>query len=285
MKIAILADIHANLPALQTVTQHIETWRPDQVVVAGDIVNRGPRPLECLRWVQEKQRTAGWLVVRGNHEDYVLSQARPDAPGSGLAFEVHRSTIWTYQQLNGCAADLAAMPFQQNLTAPDGGVITITHASMRGNRDGIYRDSPDDQLRRQIEPSAVLFGVGHTHRPLIRRVDGTLVVNAGAVGLPFDGDTRACYAQVYWQRGRWSAQIIQLDYDYNRAEQDFFETGFMDHSGALAPLILDEWRTAQSHLYRWTEIYQARVLAGQISMEESTRQYMGQVTSSKVARW
>ncbi len=281
MKIAILADIHGNLPALQAVAQHIQNWQPDRVIVAGDTVNRGPRPLECLDWVQQQQRTAGWLVIRGNHEDYVLSHTRPDAPRSGLAFEVHLSSYWTYQQLNGRVADLSAMPDLQTLTAPDGSGITITHASMRGNRDGIYVDTPDDELRLKIEPTATLFGVGHTHRPVIRQIDGTLVVNAGAVGLPFDGDSRACYAQICWQRGHWSAQIIRLDYDYSQAERDFFESGFMDDSGDLAPLILDEWRSAQSRLFQWSELYQARVLAGQISMADSTREYMAQVLLSK----
>ena len=72
MKLAVLADIHANLPALHSVASHIEAWQPDGVVLAGDVVNRGPRPLECLRFVQEKQRAAGWGVVRGNHEEYVM---------------------------------------------------------------------------------------------------------------------------------------------------------------------------------------------------------------------
>ena len=44
MKLAVLADIHANLPALLAVLDSIDAWRPDAVVVAGDIVNRGPRP-------------------------------------------------------------------------------------------------------------------------------------------------------------------------------------------------------------------------------------------------
>ena len=97
MKIAILADIHSNLPALQAVVSHIEQWKPDEVMVAGDIVNRGPRPLECLEVIREKQRTDGWLVVRGNHEDYVIGHTLPDAPRRGPAFEIYRAAYWTYE--------------------------------------------------------------------------------------------------------------------------------------------------------------------------------------------
>lgn len=277
MKIALLADIHGNFPALQAVTAHLEQWQPDQVIVAGDIVNRGPRSLDCLCFVHDKQATAGWLTVRGNHEDYVISQAQPDAPRSGPVFETHRNTYWTYQQLEDEVASLRAMPFKLDLTAPNGGLICLTHASLRGTRSGIYPSTSDIELQQKIEPAAGLFGVGHTHWPLIRRLNGTLVVNAGAVGLPFDGDTRTCYAQVQWQHGHWSAEIIRLEYDREQAERDFFETGFMANSGGLAPLILDEFRRARSHLYQWSERYQARVLAGEMTLEESARAYMAQI--------
>lgn len=274
MKLAVLADIHGNFQALQTVAAHVEQWQPDQVVVAGDIVNRGPRSLDCLRFVQHKEQTEGWLTVRGNHEDYVIAQAQADGPCSGPAFEVFRNVYWTYQQLNGQVASLATMPFLHNLLAPDGTVVCITHASMQGIRSGIYPETPDEELREKIISPSSLFCVGHTHRSLIRCLNGTLVVNAGAVGLPFDGDTRACYAQAEWRNGCWSAEIMRVEYDREQAERDFFESGFMTNSGALAPLILDEFRTARSHLFQWTALYQARVLAGEMSMEDSAREYM-----------
>jgi putative phosphoesterase len=274
MKLAILADIHANLTALRTVTAHIEAWRPDTVIVAGDVVNRGPRPLECLQLVQEKQHTAGWLVVRGNHEDYVLKQTKPDAPRRGPQFEIHRHSFWTYQQLNGNALALAVMPLQQRLSAPDGGEVRVTHGSMLGNRDGIYPETADADLRQKIEPAATLFCVGHTHRPLVRFIDETLVVNVGSAGLPFDGDPHPSYAQLEWRRGRWQAKIMRLNYDRQQAERDFFETGFMEGSGPLAYLILNELRTAQSRLFQWTELYQPLVLAGEMTMEESVREFL-----------
>ena len=90
MKIAVLADIHGNVPALHTVLDHIDHWKPDKVIVAGDIINRGPRPRECLQPIMERQRDAGWLVVMGNHEEFVISQSRPDASRQGPEFEIYR---------------------------------------------------------------------------------------------------------------------------------------------------------------------------------------------------
>jgi predicted phosphodiesterase len=274
MKLAVLADIHANLPALHAVLEHVDAWRPDAVVVAGDIVNRGPRPLECLRLVQERVRTAGWLNVLGNHEEYVIRQTMPDAPRNGPAFEIFQSSYWTLQRLNGDVAELAALPFQQNVLAPDGTEVRITHASMRGTRDGIFPLTPDDEMRTQIgRPHTPLFIVGHTHWPLIRRLDATLVVNVGAVGMPFDGDPRASYGQFTWQRGGWQAKIVRLNYDRQQTEQDYVDTGFLGDGGALARLMVLELQDSRSWLYHWALAYEAAVLAGELTIDAAVDRF------------
>ncbi len=279
MKLVILGDIHGNFAALQTVTAHVERWQPDVVVVAGDIVNRGPLPLQCLQFVQSKQ-TDGWLTVRGNHEDYVIKYAHPDTPTSGPEFEIFRSAYWTYCRLNGDVSALKAMPFQVNLTAPDGTEIRVVHASMRSNGDGIFIKTTDDKLRQKIQlpnqPAPPLFCTAHTHWPFIRSIDDTLVVNSGAVGLPFDGDHRASYAQIVWQGGQWQAKIIRLDYDRQQTEQDFYESGYLDEGGPLIRLILDEFHIARPHLYNWTQQYHAPTVAGEISLEEAVTNYLAE---------
>jgi diadenosine tetraphosphatase ApaH/serine/threonine PP2A family protein phosphatase len=119
-----------------------------------------------------------------------------------------------------------------------------------------------------------VFGVGHTHQALIRRLNGTLVVNAGSVGLPFDGDTRTGYAQLTWQRGAWQAEIVRLPYDLARAERDFYESGYLEEAGPLVQLVQIELRQAHSQLGHWADRYQARALNGEITMEDSVRQYL-----------
>jgi predicted phosphodiesterase len=276
MKIAILADIHANIVALQMVADHIEQWRPDAVIVAGDVVNRGPRPLECLRFVQEKQSVKGWSVVRGNHEDYVISNAEPHAPYSDAEAEIYRNSLWTYQQLNGDVTALEAMPFSISLT-PNGSEVRVAHASMRGARDGIYVQTPDSTLREQIgDPPPPLFCVGHTHKPLKRYLNGTLVVNVGAAGLPFDGDPRAAYAQIWRERTEWKVEIVRLDYDRAQAEQDFVDSGILEDGGALARLMRVELRHARSQIAEWVHAYQEAVAAGEIGIDESVSRFVAE---------
>lgn len=270
MKLAVLADIHANYPALQAVLADLDGWQPDAVVVAGDIVNRGPRPRPCLELMLARQQAAGWRLLYGNHEEYVLHQASPAAAVEGPEFELFQAARWTYQQIPDHIDALAALPFQHTLAAPDGSEVRVVHASTRSTRDGIFVQTPDAMLREQIgHPAPGLLAAGHTHLPLVRQVDSTLVVNVGAVGVPFDGDTRAGYAQLTWTTAGWSARIVRLVYDHAQALQDYLDTGFLQQAGPLARLMLLELQIARSQLYTFANTYNDAIRAGEITMEEA----------------
>jgi len=272
-KLAVLSDIHGNFAALQAVADHIDRWEPDAIVVAGDIVNRGPCSRECLRFVLARAADSGWRIIRGNHEEYVLRVVREPGERPGLEGVVRENVRWTAQQLGDEVAKIDGLPAQISLRAPDGGEVRVVHASMRNNRDNILPDTPDEILREQIAPAPPLICVGHTHRPLVRTIDATLVVNAGSAGLPFDGDARASYAQLTWHAG-WQATIARVAYDRHQTERDYVATGFMRDSGVLAALIYDEFRTARPRLSRWMQRYKDAVLAGELTAAESVRDYL-----------
>src|SRR6185436_8216926 len=127
--------------------------------------------------------------------------AREPGERLGLDGAVRESVGWTARELGDVLATIDGLPTQISLQDPDGGEARVVHASMRHNRDNILPDTPDELLREQIAPAPALICVGHTHRPLIRMIDATLVVNAGSAGLPFDGGTRPSYAQLTWHAG------------------------------------------------------------------------------------
>jgi predicted phosphodiesterase len=274
MKIAALADIHANHRALETVIDHIERWEADAVLVGGDIVNRGPRSLCCLQKIEEKRQNASWQVIRGNHEDYVIERDQPNDPKSGPFYEMIRPIHFTYNQLHDHISALKALPQQIRLDYGSAGEVCMLHASVLGNRDGIYPETKDRQLEKKISPAPAVFITGHTHRPLVRQLKGTLVVNVGSVGLPFDGDTRAGYAQIVWQNEAWQAEIIRLEYDLQAAEQDFYTFDFMAQGGPLTELILLELQTGLGQLYQWVEKYSWPIKQGNITIEQATRDFL-----------
>jgi len=274
MKIAALADIHANYRALETVMDDIERWKPDAVFVAGDIVNRGPRSSCCLQQIEEKRHNSGWQVIRGNHEEYVIERDQPNDPKSGPFYEMIRPIHFAYNQLHGDISVLKALPQQISLDYGSAGEVRMLHASALGNRDGIYPETNDCQLEKKIAPPPAVFITGHTHRPLVRSLNGTLIVNVGSVGLPFDGNTRAGYAKIVWQNRTWQAEIIRLEYDLQTAEQDFYTFGFMEQGGPLTALILLELQTGLGQLYQWVEKYSRPIKQGRITIEQATQDFL-----------
>ena len=156
----------------------------------------------------------------------------------------------------------------------------MAHASMQATRDGIFANTSDADLARMIMTpgtqgmTPALFVVGHTHIPLVRTLRKTLVVNVGAVGMPFDGDRRASYAQIEWRSGAWQVEIVRLAYDMARAERDYADSGFLDEAGPLARIMLHELRSARGLLFEWTRDYEPAVLASATSIGQSVDDFL-----------
>ena len=95
------------------------------------------------------------------------------------------------------------------------------------------------------------FCVGHTHQPLVRHSNHTLVVNAGAAGMPLDGDWRVSYAQLTLMNAGWQGEIIRLEYDRDQADRDFAGGRLVKGGGPLARIMQRELQVASGLLYTW----------------------------------
>lgn len=96
-RLAVLSDIHGNLPALEAVIADLAGRDVDQVVVAGDVINWGPFSAEVLARVT----SAGWPVVRGNHEFYLLDYGTPRASPAWDDRQRFSLLPWLCRQLRG----------------------------------------------------------------------------------------------------------------------------------------------------------------------------------------
>ena len=284
MKIAVLSDIHGNLPALQVVLEHLDAWQPDEVIVNGDIVNRGPRSRDCWQMIEARFEQAGWRGTIGNHEEYVLAWEE-DRQLSDVEAELYQSSYWTYQQLAGAVTGLKKMQALVTLSGPDGREVCATHASMRGTRDGIYLSTAAAEMRHQIAPAPPLFITSHTHHFFTLQLDHTLIVNSGSVGCPLDGDTRTGYAQLEWRSGGWQTHLVRLPYAREQVDGEFHTSGYLTEGGVVATLLYAEWRQAQPHAGWWARQYQRQVLAGEISPAESVRRYLRHAGLEAVQTW
>lgn len=254
---------------------HIDDWKPDKVVVNGDIVNGGPCSLACWNAVQQRQRDDDWHLQRGNHEDYVLEWTDPACPRSGAWFEMARPSFWTFNQLTEQLGDLATLPDRFGWRAADNSQIMAIHASIWGNRDGLFASMSDAELRRRIAPAPQVFVTSHTHEPFIRQIDQTLLVNIGSVGQSCDGDWRASYGRLVWhaQRG-WQAEIVRVAYDLAQSKRDYVDSGYLTGAGPAARLTFHELHTARDAVSRWSNVYMKPVLAGEIGLETAVSQFL-----------
>ena len=274
MKVAVFSDVQAVLPALEAVIEHIDAWRPDLVVMAGDLVNRGPDSGGCLALFDEQRRGRGWLPVNGNHEVWVL-RCGAEPPKSEGEAQVRRFTDWAWRQVADRAELLRDWPDHLCLHPPGADAwLHVTHGTMAGNRDGIMPSTTDAALAGKLPEGVALFVSGHTHRVHQRRTQGMDVVNVGSVGSPFDGDVRGSYGRFTWRGGRWHTELVRFAYDRERAARDFETSGFLDEGGPLARLIYLEWQRAELLIAGWRRQYEQAVLRGELNLASSVARYL-----------
>ena len=187
-RLALLGDVHGNLPALRAVLTDVRAAGLEAGVITGDLVMRGTQPEACVLEV----RRLGWPAVLGN-TDHRVARSDPD-PAHRNAGRVG-SRAWTVLRMSPESRGyLAGLPLTLRLAL---GPLTIAvmHGTPDDPRLAVEESSPDEMLRELSERvGADVIVSGHTHRPLARRLDGTLFVNPGSVGEGTPAERRPSWA-------------------------------------------------------------------------------------------
>jgi predicted phosphodiesterase len=251
-KIAFLADIHGNVPALEAVIRDVEAQGVHEVLVGGDLVGRGPEGSKVARRI----RDLGWPSVRGNHEDYLLAFRRRQVPEHWLDAAEWSAAQWMAAELTPeDERYIDSFPF--SLASRVAPALRLVHASPASTSDGLGIWTRDDQLEahlNSIDESMLLCG--HTHRPMHRRLSAGSVINVGAVGLPFNRDRRAQYAIVHVRGESFDVEFRRVPYDLDALLAIYDRSGFLAQGGITAELLRLELLHAYPFVVpfiRWTE--------------------------------
>jgi predicted phosphodiesterase len=246
-RLAILADIHGNLPALEAVLKDLADERIDRLVVAGDLVNWGPFSVQV---VQRASRD-GWAVIRGNNELYLLDHGTPRAPAAWSDREQYPLLPWLQGQFTpSLRAIVAAWPDTLCLRFADGPPLRVVHGTPHSPWEPLYPDASDDELRvRLADTQEDLVVAAHTHIAMDRHVARWRVINPGSVGVPLDGSFEARYVILESGGGDWRTSFRRAAYDRQPLFEEFARVGFRDHCGVVGELVLDEFRTARLRLH------------------------------------
>jgi putative phosphoesterase len=194
VRVAIISDIHGNLTGFEAVLADIRRCSPDLVLHGGDLADAGSSPLEIVDHI----RSLGWAGVLGNTDEMLVQ------PGSLEAFAAQSSAppaLWdAIRQIASVTrsvlgeerlAWLSELPFAK--TQENFALVHATPESCWRTPSADATDAELETLYGSLGRPVVTFG--HTHRPFIRGIAGQprLLINAGSVGLSYDGDPRASY--------------------------------------------------------------------------------------------
>jgi predicted phosphodiesterase len=219
MRIAIVADIHGNLVALDAALAAIGRDQPDQLVCLGDVAATGPQPSEVL----DRLRALGCPVVMGNADAWLLKPRQSDTTDEDIR-RIEEIDQWCAGQLRPDQLEYLR-GFEPLLTLPlsDTASLLCFHGSPRSFDEIILATTPDQELEQMLAGyRATIMAGGHTHTQVLRRFGETLVVNPGSVGLPFEridagARTRnppwAEYAIVSCSGGELGVELRRVSFD------------------------------------------------------------------------
>ena len=224
-RVAVITDIHANLPALEASLEAIRRSDVDAVYCGGDLIGYGPHPNEVCRVIEERRIP----TIYGNY-DYAIAR---DLDDCGCAYvDRHdrelgqQSVAWTLAHAEQRSKDfMRALPFDLRFQL-GGRRVRLVHGSPRKVNEYLFEDKP----ARTFERIAALadcdvLAFGHTHKPWVHDYGGVRFVNCGSVGKPKDCDPRAAFALLDLDEGELRVSIERVGYDADAVAREVRAAG------------------------------------------------------------
>lgn len=177
MRIAVLSDIHGNLPALDAAIEDLEREAPDEIWCAGDLGWAGGWASECI----ERVRSEGWTTVKGNTDVWISGDPQT------VTSDEQRAEFEALAAAHSVSEDDANWLVNLPVGHTGAGSLLMVHGTPEGPFDAPMPGDPPERFA-PYEDQATLVIYGHVHRAFVRRLaSGNLVCNPGSVGAPKDG--------------------------------------------------------------------------------------------------
>jgi putative phosphoesterase len=223
--VAVITDIHGNLPALEAALARIDELGIERVYCGGDLVGYGPHPNEVCALIGDRAIP----TIYGNY-DYAIAR---DLEDCGCAYPTQherelgqRSVDWTLAHTDQRAKDfMRDLPFDLRFDV-SATAVHLVHGSPRKVNEYLFEDKPAslyERLAAAEDADALVFG--HTHKPWVREYGGVLFVNCGSVGKPKDGDARAGFAVLRREREDLRVTIERVPYDTEAVAREVAAAG------------------------------------------------------------
>jgi predicted phosphodiesterase len=257
LNIAVVSDIHGNLPALQAVIDDLTDFRPYRLLFAGDFT-RGPYPDEVISLLCELEA----CMILGNDDLGLLRYTAGQVPEEWRTLKQFGSLRWTVRHISAeNLAFLGGVPDETAVEIPGLPPIRLVHGAPGDPSEPILPQGNLDFLDRSLAKidEAVLV-CGHTHRQWCLRRNSKLALNPGAVAGTRIGP-HAQYARMVWDRDDFRVDLRTIDYDIASLKQAFEDRGLLEEGGAVSKGFLLAMETGHDYMMEFLDY--AHRLAGQ----------------------
>ncbi len=225
MRFAVFGDIHGNIEALEAAYSAAIVAKAEKAYHLGDLGGYAPFVNEVVDFVIER----GIEGVQGNYDETVGN----DREHCGCIYEdpvqeemANLSFVWTKQHVTErTEAYLKMLPSKITFTVHSR-KVALFHATPHKNNLYWHEDRPEKffgEMAVKVDADMLIYG--HTHKPYRKDIDGKIFINAGSVGKPKDGDTRACVTLLEITREQVRKEFIRVEYDIDKTASTVVESG------------------------------------------------------------
>ena len=229
-KIAVISDIHGNIEALEAVLKDIKDKDIQHIYCAGDLVGYGPRPNEVI----EKIRTLRIPTVMGNYDEavgFLLPACGCHNSDAAVKKYSANSLKWSTTHTTPRNREfLRELPERLELEV-GGKKILLAHASLDSMNEYIYENDKERLMELLEYVTQDIYIYGHTHFPYVDSFldKGKMVINAGSVGRPKNGDNRATYVVIDVEKTQVNATIYKVSYNIEKVAQEIEASGLHNY--------------------------------------------------------
>lgn len=223
MRIALIADIHSNIFALNEVLLDIDNRNIDLVVCLGDLVGYAPFPNEVIDTIREYKI----LTVKGNYDEAVgeeLMVCGCDYPDPKDTENAAISLNWTIDETWDDNKEFLRNLPKEVLMSFENRTIMFVHGSPRMINEYLKENSKEaEEVMSQFEGDILVCG--HTHKPYYKMYGEKMLINAGSVGKPKTGNPNANYVILNLSKENVTVEIIEVEYEYEQTARAIEESG------------------------------------------------------------
>ena len=258
-KLAILSDLHGNLPALEAVTTDLKQFDVDHVIVPGDVISFGPFSRQVAECVIQNR----WSVIRGNNEFFLIDYKTPRALEEWNDPVQFAPTIWLNTQFeHNLRTIIGSWSDSLNLRFRDAPPIQVFHGTPQSPWEPIYWTMKDDQIEKHLVGTEAEFVIcGHTHLPMDRQVGKWRIFNPGSVGVPLDGIFSASYMILEGNDNGWTPTFRRVPFDYQTVFDEFERSSYNAQSRPIGKLVVEIYKQARPLMgfIRWQSKYRSNL--------------------------